>query len=131
MPVTGGTNLVASMSIAGIPPFNGFWSKLIIILAAVQAERYGYAFWAVLASVLTLASFMKVMRYAFQGSLPERWNSVREAPFFMGLAMTVLALLCVAGGLLLLPQLNHLFAEKASGVLLEGVRYASAVLDAL
>jgi len=62
MPITGATSLVASMSIAGIPPFNGFWSKLIIIIACVQANRLGYAFWAVLASILTLASFMKVMK---------------------------------------------------------------------
>jgi multicomponent Na+:H+ antiporter subunit D len=31
MPVTAGTSLVGSLSIAGVPPLNGFWSKLIII----------------------------------------------------------------------------------------------------
>jgi len=87
MPITGTTSLVASMSIAGIPPFNGFWSKLIIIIACVQANRLGYAFWAVLASILTLASFMKVMKYAFFGKLREKWNKVEEVPVFMKLAM--------------------------------------------
>ena len=87
MPVTEGTSLIASMSIAGIPPFNGFWSKLIIIVACVQADRPVYAFWAVLASVLTLASFMKVMKYAFFDKMKEKWEKVKEVPAFMKLAM--------------------------------------------
>ncbi|MDP6686068.1 MAG: proton-conducting transporter membrane subunit, partial [Candidatus Omnitrophota bacterium] len=53
MPVTANTSLIASLSISGIPPFNGFWSKLIIIVACVQAQHFAYAFWAVFASILT------------------------------------------------------------------------------
>jgi len=90
MPVTGSTSFIASMSIAGIPPFNGFWSKLIIIIAAVEAGRYGYAVWAVIASVLTLASFMKVMKYAFLGTLRAKWENVKEVPFFMQISMDFL-----------------------------------------
>ena len=41
MPVTAATNLVGSLSIAGVPPLNGFWSKLIIIVALVQAGQLG------------------------------------------------------------------------------------------
>ncbi|MFC2104959.1 complex I subunit 5 family protein, partial [Bacteroidota bacterium] len=40
MPITSTTSLGASMSISGIPPFNGFFSKLIIIIAAVQGKFY-------------------------------------------------------------------------------------------
>lgn len=120
MPVTGGTALVASMSIGGIPPFSGFWSKLIIILAAVQAGRYGYALWAVLASVLTLAYAMKVMRYVFFGRLPKRWRNIKEVPVLMKLSMGGLALMCILGGLLLLPDIREAFLEKASTVLSGG-----------
>ncbi|MFC1807481.1 complex I subunit 5 family protein [Candidatus Omnitrophota bacterium] len=125
MPVTGSTTLIASMSIAGVPPFNGFWSKLIIIVAAVQSQRYGYAFWAVLASVLTLASFAKVMKYAFYGKLKDRWSNVKEAPFFMKLSMCALALICIAGGLLLIPAVNKAFLGAASNALSEGIGYAA------
>lgn len=131
MPLTGATGLVASMSIAGIPPFNGFWSKLLIIVAAVQAGRYGYAVWAVLASILTLASFMKVMKYAFYGSLKETSNEVKEVPVFMKLSMILLALVCVTGGLLLVPGLTKNILQRASSVLLDGIQYAAAVFKGI
>jgi len=131
MPLTGTTNLVASMSIAGIPPFNGFWSKLIIIIALVQANRFGYAFWAVIASVLTLASFMKVMKYAFFGTLKEKWVKVKEVPIFMKLSMAVLALICLTGGILLLSGINEAFLQRAQEVISEGTKYAAAVLKGI
>lgn len=131
MPITGATSLIASMSIAGIPPFNGFWSKLIIIIACVQANRLGYAFWAVLASILTLASFMKVMKYAFFGKLRDRWNEVREVPVFMKFAMVILTFICVVGGLLLISNINEVFLKPAVDVLLEGTKYADIVFKGI
>jgi len=131
MPITGATSLIASMSIAGIPPFNGFWSKLIIIIAAVQANRLGYAFWAVLASILTLASFTKVMKYAFFGELRKKWSEIKEVPFFMKIAMVILALICVVGGVLLIPNINEVFLKPASDVLLEGTKYADIIFKGI
>ena len=126
MPVTANTNLVASMSIAGIPPFNGFWSKLLIILACLQANRFGYAFCAIVASILTLASFMKVQKYAFFGTLNEKWRRIKEVPGAMRLSMAALAIICVAAGLLLIPLLRN-FMQAAVDVLLVGKGYAQTV----
>jgi multicomponent Na+:H+ antiporter subunit D len=131
MPVTGTTSFIASMSIAGIPPFSGFWSKLLIIIAAVQADRYGYAFWAVLASVLTLASFMKVMKYAFLDRLREKWDKVKEVPFFMKLSMVALAVLCIFGGVLLFGSISGMFLGQATNVVLEGTKYADIVFKGI
>jgi len=131
MPVTSGTCLAASMAISGIPPFNGFWSKFIIIIAAVQAGRYGYAFLAVLASILTLASFTKVMKYAFFGKLKDGANSVKEAPFLIKLSMTSLAVICITGGILLAPGVYEHFLKEAVDVILEGTKYSSVVLQAV
>lgn len=128
MPVTGATSLVASMSIAGIPPFNGFWSKLIIIMAAVEAGRYGYAFWAVFASILTLASFMKVMKYGFLGPLESRCAGVREVPWSMRGSMIAMALICVFGGLILLGGAREAVLTPAVEVLKQGAAYARVAL---
>ena len=129
MPVTGTTTLVASMSIAGIPPFNGFWSKLIIIFAVVQDGRFVYAFLAVLASILTLASFMKVMKYAFFGKFRENLSRIKEVPFFMKLSMATLAFFCLVGGILLLPGVNEVFLQRAKDVLLEGTESLAVILE--
>ena len=131
MPVTGSTSLIASMSIAGIPPFNGFWSKLLIILACVQAHRFGYAFWAVLVSILTLASFMKIQRYAFFGKLRQELSRVKEAPFSMGLSMILLSIICLIGGLLLIPAFREVFLSPATEALLAGKDYAVSVFGSI
>ena len=127
MPITSATSLTASVSIAGIPPFNGFWSKLLIIIAAVEAGHFGYAFWAVLASILTLASFAKVMKYGFFGKLREKWSTIKEAPVFMVLAMVVLAFICLVGGVLLLPGIKEGFLKPAVDILAKGTEYGPTV----
>ena len=131
MPITANTSLIASMSIAGIPPFNGFWSKLVIILACIQANRLGYASWAVLGSILTLASFMKVQKYAFFGKIKENLNKVREVPSSMRLSMVVLSIICLLGGIILIPQIYQWFLKPAVDALLIGNQYANIVLGAV
>lgn len=130
MPVTAYTSLIASMSIAGIPPFNGFFSKLIIILACIQADHFGYAFLAVIGSLLTLASFMKVQKYAFFGELKEKWRNVKEAPPAMQISMIILACICAIGGIVMLPALAA-FLLSAVNVLFNGQNYAMLVLGAI
>jgi multicomponent Na+:H+ antiporter subunit D len=92
-------SLAASLAISGIPPFNGFWSKLFIIIACIQAGRLWVAFAAVIGSLLTLSSFMKIQKYVFFNELPARLRNVKESPWMMGASMTVLALLCLVIGL--------------------------------
>jgi multicomponent Na+:H+ antiporter subunit D len=106
LPVTGATSLVGSMSIAGIPPFNGFWSKLIIIIACVEAGFYGFACVAVAISIVTLAYQLKVQRLAFFASLPESFSDLRREPLLMSLAMILLAAGCIALSFLVLTGLR-------------------------
>jgi multicomponent Na+:H+ antiporter subunit D len=119
MPITSVTSLGASLSISGIPPFNGFFSKLIIIIAAVQGRFYLIALLAVIVSIITLASFMKVQRYAFLDKLKTpRMAKVKEVPFLMYLPMIVLAILCLAMSLMLIPGIRETFLMNAVNTLL-------------
>lgn len=129
MPWTSGTSFVASMSIAGIPPFNGFWSKLLIIVACVLAGHPWFAAWAVLGSIMTLASFLKVQKFGFYGeSRLQPTQKVKEVPLLMGVSMVGLALLCVVMGLLLTPMLQAGFLDPAVDVLTRGLEYSMRVL---
>ena len=96
LPVTGATSLIGSMSIAGIPPFSGFWSKLIIVLACIEAGHFGFATVAVLVSIVTLAYQLKVQRRAFFAALPETLKGLRHEPPMMALGMILLAVGCIA-----------------------------------
>jgi multicomponent Na+:H+ antiporter subunit D len=121
MPVTAGTNLVGSLAIAGVPPLNGFWSKLIIIVALVQANQWAFAIIAVLVSVLTLWYYLLIQRKAFFGKLSERWNDVREAPFWMTVSTVLLALLCIATGIFFAATVDS-WVRPAADALATGVQ---------
>jgi len=131
MPVTGTTSLIASMSISGIPPFSGFWSKLIIIIAALQARQFVLAFIAILVSIITLAYYLKVQKFAFFGKLRKKWEGVKEVPFPMKLSMVILSIICLVGGVLLIPGISEVFLETARDALLAGKEYAALVFGAL
>jgi multicomponent Na+:H+ antiporter subunit D len=100
MPITAGTSVVGSLAIAGVPPLNGFWSKLLILLALVEAKYYGLALIAALAGILTLWYYLIIQRRAFFGKLNETWNHITEAPFWMSFSVLLLATACVLIGLL-------------------------------
>lgn len=102
----------ASFSIAGLPPFNGFWSKLLIVIACLRAGYPTLAVVAVAGAILTLASFAKVQRYAFGGAR-SRDGKPRSIPATMRLAMAVLAGVCVVGGALYLPGPRRVLTRAA------------------
>jgi len=123
MPVTGITATIASLSIGGVPPFNGFWSKLIIIIAAIQAGYYVLAAIAIGISIVTLAIFLKVQRYAFFGKLPEKFKNITEVPGFMSISMIILAILCIGASLLLFPPVKAVILDIAAEALRNGTGY--------
>jgi multicomponent Na+:H+ antiporter subunit D len=132
MPVTTSTSLSASMSISGIPPFNGFFSKLIIIIAAIQAKYYVLSILAVFVSIITLASFLKVQRFTFFNKKGENWIKreppVREVPFTMCFSMVFLAVLCLALSMLIVPSVRDIVLTPAVDVLIEAGEYTTSIL---
>ena len=108
MPVTGATAAVASLSIAGLPPLAGFWSKLLIVIALWKAGQPVFAVIAILTSLVTLAYFLSLQRRVFFGKLLPEWESVKEAGAALLVPVIVLALITVAFGVgfpFLLPLL--------------------------
>lgn len=130
LPVTGSTSLLGSMSISGIPPLGGFWSKLIIIIAAIQAGYFGFATLAILVSIITLAYYLKFLGFTFFGKIEETGQKVKEALLTMHLSMIILAIICVASGLLLVPKFSP-FLQAAVDVLLQGQGYKDLVFGAI
>ncbi|HEK85524.1 MAG TPA: NADH/ubiquinone/plastoquinone (complex I) [Candidatus Aminicenantes bacterium] len=121
VPLTAGTNLVGSLSIAGVPPLAGFWSKLVIIMALIQAKQMGYALIAILASILTLWYYLLIQRRAFFGQMNEKWSHIKEAPFWMSAANVILALICILVGIFFTPVFKT-WISPAAEALARGVQ---------
>ena len=110
MPITFLMALIGALSISGIPPFNGFFSKWMIYQGLIEKTSTlgpGYQLWllaciiiAVFGSALTLASFMKFLHAAFLGRRPDIYKDVKEAPVNQWLSTGILSLLCVVFGIL-------------------------------
>jgi hydrogenase-4 component B len=107
MPITAATALVASLSISGMPFFNGFISKWLIYQVTIMGGISNPLFiilglFAFFISVVTLASFIKFMTTSFWGKTPDSLKSltIKEVPLTMQIPQVVLAVLCVVLGIL-------------------------------
>ena len=70
MPVTFLCFVITAVSISGVPPFNGFFSKELIYDAALERGTVFYLA-AILGTFLTAASFLKLGHAAFLGKISE------------------------------------------------------------
>jgi multicomponent Na+:H+ antiporter subunit D len=127
MPVTVWSYLLGSLSLAGVPPFAGFFSKLFIIIGAVSAGMHWLAILAAIFSTVTLGYLVKVVNKAFFSRKDREPTPAREAPVSMVLAMLALLILTVALGIGFKPVLDKLVGPAAQ-VLLNGLGYARTVL---
>jgi formate hydrogenlyase subunit 3/multisubunit Na+/H+ antiporter MnhD subunit len=109
MPLTFVAFLIAAMAIAGVPPLNGFVSKWMVYQGIVDVGREGNKLYpafliaAMLGSVLTLASFLKLLHAIFFGQRPKELDGAREVGFAMWLPPLLIALACIAFGVLAFP----------------------------
>lgn len=98
MPITTSTCIIAALAISGIPPFNGFASKTVLI-EAVANYSFVLKFVMMVTTALTLTSFLKLISYTFFGEPKRPLVTVKEVPLLMQLPMIVLAILCVLLGI--------------------------------
>ena len=133
MPHTTALFMVGAFSISGVPPFNGFASKWMIYQAsyqkAVESGNIGFLLVTIIAlitSVLTLASFVKVSHSVFFGQLPPELANVKEVSWGMRSAMGIFALLCIITGLF--PNLvTAYFTEPAAAAVFNVKNYIEAM----
>jgi multicomponent Na+:H+ antiporter subunit D len=129
MPVTSSTSFIASMAISGIPPFNGFFSKLIIVIACIRAGFHLLALLAIIVSIITLASFLKLQRYAFYNKTPETENrDLKEVAGPMVFSMIILGILCFVMSLFAIPSFREAVFKPAVDILINGDSYMSKII---
>jgi formate hydrogenlyase subunit 3/multisubunit Na+/H+ antiporter MnhD subunit len=137
MPLTYISALIASLSISGVPPFNGFFSKWMVYQGIInQFQSSSFALRAVsifclvvamFGSGLTLASFMKLLHAVFLGqeSGAQESKIKNDVSWFMWLPCIILAIICVVFGIFAnqIP-LKYFIFPAVSGVSFMGTWYA-------
>ncbi|MDI6840153.1 MAG: monovalent cation/H+ antiporter subunit D family protein [bacterium] len=128
MPITSGSCLIGSLSISGIPPFNGFWSKLFIIIGLVQGGHIALGVLATMVAVITLAYYLRIQRLAFWGKARRKFERIKESPWTMCFAMISLAIICLGAGIFY-PWIKDVVLNPAVEVITQGTNYGIRVLS--
>ncbi|MEO8430392.1 MAG: NADH-quinone oxidoreductase subunit L [Acidobacteriota bacterium] len=110
------TFLVATLAIAGVPLFAGFFSKDAILAAAFEAHFprapwLGHVLWgaALFTAGLTAFYMMRLVALTFWGTFRgtrEQESHIHESPRSMTVPLVVLAVLSVAGGYVGIPMVK-------------------------
>lgn len=124
--------LISALSLAGIPPLSGFWGKMILIRAGLEAEQYGVVAVALVVSLLTFYSMIKIWNEVFWKDMPEnvRMLDDDEISFNRQLALYIptvmLTGLIIAAGIFAEPLSN--LSQRAALSIREPAQYQAAVL---
>ena len=112
MPLTMFAFLLGSLSVIGLPPFAGAWSKWFLALGAVEAHQLVFVAALMVSSLLNVGYFMPVVvRAFFPGTGPTEFDGgVREAPLACLVPLLFTAAACV---------LLFLFPDPAYRLLLQ------------
>jgi NADH-quinone oxidoreductase subunit L len=130
MPITFVCFAIAAVSISGVPPFNGFFSKELVYDGALERGWIFY-FAAVLGSFLTAASFLKLGHAAFLGKPRDRYNNVKEVPWTMLLPMILIAATCVIFGVFNYLPIKYLIQPVLGEHLAAGHKFYGMPSNAL
>jgi len=122
--------LVPALSLAGIPPLSGFWPKLALLRAGLEEAQYLIVAAALVASLLTMLSMIRVWAAAFWRDRPSDESSTISHTFqdwlLRLLPVASLAILTVAIGLLAEPILD--LSMRAAEQLMNPSGYIESVL---
>jgi len=119
--------LVPAFSLAGIPPLSGFWGKLVLVKAGIEAGQHAATAVALAVSLLTLYSMTKLWNEAFWKEPPQgREVSAAPVPWTLLGPVVALAAITVAVGLGAGPVFD--LANRAAAQLADPSQYVRAVL---
>ena len=110
MPITYWTFLLATLAIAGIPGFSGFFSKDEILWQAFSSPYGSFWLWLIgaVAAGITAFYMFRAVFMTFHGKLraPEEIaHHVHESPKVMTIPLMILAVLAVVGGYVGIPPI--------------------------
>ena len=111
--------IIGLLAVSGMPPLNGFASKLLIYQSTFHLSPI-LSIIAILASIMMLAVFVKVFYSAFMGPKLTRYQDVKEVPKSMLIAMGFIACIIIFIGLFPELIINNIVTPAAEALLNHG-----------
>ncbi|GIU24373.1 cation:proton antiporter [Shewanella sp. MBTL60-007] len=104
MPITMAAFFVASLSIIGVPPAGGTWSKWYLLMGTMETEHWIIMMVLMVSSLLNIAYLLPIPYHAFFSGKdqPVAKAGIKEAPLVSLIAITITTLGCLI--LFLYPQ---------------------------
>ncbi len=104
MPITMMAFFIASLSIIGVPPTGGTWSKWYLLMGTLETEQYILMGILMISSLLNIAYLLPIPLHAFfsTGNMPSSEAEIKEAPLMSLIALCVTTVGCVV--LFVYPQ---------------------------
>ena len=101
MPITAVALAISMLALAGVPPLNGFWSKLVIFGAAINSSAYVWwgpylAIAGVLNSALSLGYYAWIIRKMYMEQGPDM-SKIREPKAMLGVLVFGLVFMVAFG----------------------------------
>ena len=113
MPWTAASFLLCALSVMGIPPFGGFFSKYLVISGTVAAGQNWMAIVFILGAVMTLIYLLRAFYRVFLGDYHGAHAPHHEGTKSMVYVVMFLAFLSVASGIFVNPVSNWVSAVVA------------------
>ena len=118
--------VIGFLAVSGMPPFNGFASKILIYESTYQLNPI-LAIVAILCSILLLATFVKVFYSAFMGPQLPKFKNVKEVPRSMLFGMGIIA--CAIIFIALFPDfVIERVVHPAVNAILDNSEYITTVI---
>jgi multicomponent Na+:H+ antiporter subunit D len=115
MPITFGAFLIGSLSIIGMPPFGGLWSKWFLGLGTVEAGQWLLLSVLLVSSLLNIAYLLPIPIRAFFGKAKDgtAYTQIKEAPMTCIAAMIITSAACLV--LFFYPDPFYTLAADVAG----------------
>ncbi len=119
MPVTGATMTVCALSMIGLPPFAGFFSKWYLALGAIQKGQYLFVAALILSSLLSAIYFFRLLEHVFMDPKKERRDKYPKAelPWQMLVPVLTAGLVIVGLGLFHTGIVSGIFGKALMEVI--------------
>jgi len=113
MPITSWTFLIASLSISGIFPLSGFWSKDEIFAVAFEGGHYIFLAVGIAAAFMTAFYMFRLWFMTFSGEPRDKhaYDHAHESPRTMTVPLMILAALSICAGWWGIPWLHSGYAS--------------------